>query len=123
MTALPEFLVYVAGPYSQPDPVENTHRAVRFATALYEASGGRLAPVVPHLSMLWHAITPMPYDVWIALDLAMVDHCDCMVRLPGASSGADGEVLRAHQRGIPVAFHDKPKSVAKYLISRMEVGS
>ena len=95
-------LVYIAGPYSKPDPVENTHEAVRVATALLD--DGRCAPVVPHTTLLWHLITPRPYDTWLALDLDVLARCDVLLRLPGESSGADGEVEFARAHGIPVAF-------------------
>ena len=32
----------------------------------------------------------------------LIDRCDAILRLPGASTGADGDVARAQQRGIPV---------------------
>lgn len=41
---------------------------------------------------------------WLGIDLAWVDVCDCLVRLPGESKGADMEVARAMERGVPVFF-------------------
>lgn len=41
---------------------------------------------------------------WLGICLAWVDVCDFVVRLPGESKGADMEVARAMERGIPV-FH------------------
>lgn len=93
-------LVYLAGPYSQGDPVQNTHETVHLATALWES--GLLVPVVPHLSLLWHAITPLPYEDWMALDLHLLAKCEAVYRLPGESPGADREVAYAEARGIPV---------------------
>jgi len=96
-------LVYIAAPYSTPDPVQNTHRTVRCATELLR--DGRVTPFVPHLSLLWHAITPLPDDVWLAYDLEILCRCDAVLRLPGPSNGADGEVAAARRLGIPV-FED-----------------
>ena len=45
---------------------------------------------------------PQPYDVWIELDLAWVEVCDCVLRLGGYSIGADSEVRHALRLGIPV---------------------
>lgn len=82
-------LVYVAGPYTHPDPVLNTHTAVRAAEEI-EMLGCYV--VIPHLSLLWHAISPAPVERWYERDLAVMHRCDALVRLPGESAGADAEV-------------------------------
>ena len=97
-----DLLVYIAGPYSHPDPVENTHNAVKVADKLLEAG---LVPYIPHLSLLWHAISPKPYETWLAYDIAWLKVCNALLRLPGESSGADKEVVIATDNGIPV-FED-----------------
>lgn len=97
-------LVYIAGPYTNPDPVRNTHDTVVFADQL--ATEGWCTPVIPHLSMLWHSIRPHDeIEWWYEYDLAMLARCDAMYRLPGASSGADAEERFALERRIPV-FYD-----------------
>lgn len=93
-------LVYIAGPYSDPDPVENTHWAVVFASQLLD--DGKVIPLVPHLTMLWHAIKPRPYTEWLAYDLELLARCDAVYRLPGQSSGGDAEIFWAHEHGLPV---------------------
>lgn len=35
----------------------------------------------------------------------LLQHCDAVLRLAGASKGADNDVRVARQRGIPVYFH------------------
>lgn len=81
-------VIYIAGPYRS-DPARNTHRAVMLGTYLLDH--GLAWPLIPHLTMLWDAISPRPYEDWLALDLALLERCDGLVRLPGASTGADGE--------------------------------
>lgn len=93
-------LVYISGPYTFPDPAENTHRAIRAATELLDS--GLVIPVVPHLTMFWHTITPRPYETWLELDLEMVARCDAVLRLPGESPGADRECAHAEALGILV---------------------
>lgn len=93
-------LVYVAAPYTNPDPVENTHRAVTYATRLYEE--GYCTPFVPHLTLAWHLVTPRPVEFWYQLDHEYLARCDAVVRLTGGSSGADAEVEMAFRLGIPV---------------------
>lgn len=91
--------VYVAGPYSNGDPVVNVREACAAGDILY-AHG--FIPIVPHMSMLWHMFSPKPYDHWLEYDLYLLHRCDALVRLPGLSAGADREVEYARARGIPV---------------------
>ncbi len=60
------------------------------------------APLVPHLNHFWHARSPQPDRVWLDLDLAWLEVADAVLRLPGASEGADEECRLAAKRGIPV---------------------
>jgi nucleoside 2-deoxyribosyltransferase len=92
-------LVYIAGPYTNPDPVFNTHEAIKWGETI-ENFG--VDVVVPHLSLLWHIVSPAPVEKWYARDLAVLAKCDALFRFPGASSGADAEVVFAAERGIPV---------------------
>jgi hypothetical protein len=114
-------LVYVAGPYTTGDPVVNTREACLAGAKLLDLG---YAVIVPHTSLLWHAIAPRPYEVWLANDLEQVRRCDALVRLPGESSGADGEEAEAIRCGIPV-FHslydlDAYFTRADELLARME---
>lgn len=94
-------LVYVAGPYTNPDPIRNTHDAVRWAEKVMRT--GELTAFVPHLSLLWHMVSPHDdVEFWYEFDLTMLARCDAVFRFPGASSGADREVAFAYERGIPV---------------------
>jgi hypothetical protein len=93
-------LVYIAAPYTNPDPVENTHQVIWLASRLVD--DGRVTPVVPHLSLLWHLVSPRPVEFWYAYDLELLAHCDAVLRRPGASTGADAEVDAADRAGIPV---------------------
>jgi hypothetical protein len=92
-------LVYIAGPYAKPDPVVNVRRAVEVADALV---AGGYAVIVPHLSMLWHLVSPAPPEAWYSRDLDVLAHADILVRFPGESPGADEEVAEAKRLGIPV---------------------
>lgn len=97
-------LVYVAGPYTNPDPLENANTIIRIADGLYAESHELIVPIIPHLTMLWHLVCPHSYEHWLAYDLQVMSRCDAVLRCPGDSGGADGEVTRAHELGIPV-FH------------------
>jgi len=92
--------LYVAGPYTRPDPVENTHRAIKVGSAIYEHT--EWVPFVPHLTLLWHAVDPHPLEFWYELDLHHMEVCAAVVRMPGASTGADAEIEHAKTIGLPI---------------------
>lgn len=109
MTMLPiRPLLYIAAPYTRPDPVVNTNAVCRLATVIFEQT--KWAPVVPHLSLLWHLVTPRPIEHWYRLDLHVLAHCDAIVRCPGESTGADDEVILAadFKWMVTVKFEDLP---------------
>jgi hypothetical protein len=94
--------VYCAGPYSAPDAERvqlNVERALDTGNRLLDAG---LWPYVPHLSHYQHLRQSRHYEAWMALDLAVIRRMDALLRLPGASSGADREVALAREIGIPV---------------------
>lgn len=95
-------LVYLAGPYTNPDPVVNTRQTCIIASGLVD--GGQVTPVVPHLSLLWHLVVPQPIEWWYAYDLEILARCDYVLRLAGESTGADAEVKEAERLGIPVVY-------------------
>lgn len=96
-------LVYVAGPYTRPDPVFNTHAAVQVGEELQAT--GLVTCLVPHLSLLSHMIVPHnDIDHWYEHDLATLARCDALYRMDGDSTGADAEVDFAYERDIPVFF-------------------
>jgi hypothetical protein len=98
-------MVYIAGPYAHPDPVQNTNETI--GTAEYLLGTGLITPVVPHLTLLWHLVSPHKVDFWYDYDLALLARCDALYRRPGLSTGADNEVIFAQEHDIPV-FYDEP---------------
>jgi hypothetical protein len=93
--------IYIAGPYSSGDTVLNVRNAVLAAEELIKLE---LIPYIPHLTMFWHIITPHDYEFWLNYDLNWLDKCDGLLRLPGASSGADKEVEHAQNIRIPIYY-------------------
>jgi nucleoside 2-deoxyribosyltransferase len=94
-------LIYIAGPYTNPEPIENTHKAFRMADELVKAGH---VPYVPHMSLIWNLVSPKPVDFWYAYDLEILVRCDAVLRMEGASVGADNEVAVARAKGIPVFY-------------------
>jgi hypothetical protein len=93
--------VYIASPYTKGDVVENVRKSLQAADQL---SALGYLPFAPLLSHFWHFLSPHPYEFWTSMDLEWVLRCDCVLRLPGESSGADAEVKLARERGIPIFY-------------------
>lgn len=94
-------LIYLAGPYGQPDPCVNVHKHILVADHLAALGYGVMVPVLSHL---WHTVSPHPREFWMTLDLCLLERCDALLRLDGESHGADEEVAHAQSRGIPVFY-------------------
>lgn len=92
--------LYLAGPYTKPDPVINTHAALQLATLMFERQ--LFIPHVPHLTLLWHMVTPRPINFWYDLDEHHMSRCEAFMRLPGESSGADREQSAARSLGLEI---------------------
>lgn len=91
--------VYIASPYTLGDVGQNVHNAMVAADSLIDLG---FAPFVPLYSHFQHIRFPRPYKTWVQLDLEWLRYCDCLLRLPGKSRGADKEVCLAIERNIPV---------------------
>lgn len=94
-------LIYIAAPYTHPDPVENTNKVIRIAEEVIKAG---YIPYIPHLNLLWHLIAPHPGAFWYAYDLQILRRCDAILRIDGVSKGADMEVQFAKDNNIPVIY-------------------
>lgn len=94
--------IYIAGPYTKGDVVINTRNAIMAGNEIADAGH---FPFIPHLTMFWHIVCPQEYKFWLDQDIGWLLKCDYLVRLPGESSGADGEMIVAKNNGIPVFFN------------------
>lgn len=94
-------MIYIAAPYSEPDPAVNTHGVLRIADALLENG---FTPVIPHLNLLWHLFSPKPYETWLEYDRELLARCDAVLRVPGFSVGAARETRFAKSLNIPVIY-------------------
>ena len=97
--------VYVAGPLhtgaSSHDEVHiNISTAVLVAEKLLAIG---YVPYIPHLTHYWashHIEDSRLVQAWIAYDLAWLEVCDLMVRIPGESHRADKEQQFCDLHGI-----------------------
>lgn len=97
--AEPAPLIYIAAPYTQPDPVANTHGVIRIADALLAAG---FTPLIPHLTLAWQLVSPKPYETWLEYDRELLARCDAVLRIPGYSVGATRETRFAERMNLPV---------------------
>ncbi|MFA6046843.1 MAG: DUF4406 domain-containing protein [Phycisphaerales bacterium] len=91
--------IYIAGPYTGGDVAVNVGKAVGVGDALAESGA---VPFIPHLSHFWHLLWPHEWEFWLTQDLAWLAKCDALLRLPGASPGAEREIAEAERLGLPV---------------------
>lgn len=110
--------MYIAGPISNGDLAENVNRATAAFVALAKAG---FAPLCPHWSVYakpcgradWsdgrtvcygtrNGNDEMSHADWMRVDLPWVAAADAVLRLPGASAGADRETAHAESLGVPV---------------------
>jgi hypothetical protein len=98
--------IYVAGPYSHPDPAVregNTHAAMSAGFHLLEQGH---APFIPHLSHYFDVWAQqqgvdVPYETYMAWDAAYLSVCDGVLVL-GHSPGVEKELAQAERLGLPV---------------------
>ena len=114
MPEQPRDLVYVASPYSHPDPAVRQARfeaVCRVAATLLRAGHAVFCPIAhSHPIATLGDIGPTDHDFWLAADTPLLLACRSMVvvRRPGwgESRGIQEELRIAAERGIPVAYMD-----------------
>ncbi len=93
--------LYLAHPITKGNPFHNVHEACKQADILMKRG---FIVMVPGLSALYDMIIPTHYEVYMTQDFAWIERCDCIIRLPGESSGADREIEHAKSLGKQVFY-------------------
>lgn len=86
-----DVLVYVSGPYTGKDAAatgQNVLVAQRIGGMLIKAG---YSVIVPHLFHHLECRDEVMYQTWLDVDLELLSRCDILVRIEGASPGADLE--------------------------------
>lgn len=107
------WMVMIAGPYRSgtgDDPVKMQANLDRLGEAAWEVWNRGHLPVIGEWVALplSHAAggTRVGDAVWDSIGYPaadrLLDHCQAVLRLPGASKGADGDVARAQELGLEV---------------------
>lgn len=94
--------VYIAGPISGKDQMDNIGYAIRVADTLLD---NNYMPFIPHLASFWQFHSSLSYKTLTEYGIEWLRVCDAVFRLEGDSPGADKEVAFAMDYSIPV-FHD-----------------
>ena len=95
--------VYIASAYTKGDVAVNVRNVIEVAD--YLLNRGHI-PYVPHLTHFWHLVSPKAVDIWYDYDMNFLEHwAECVLRLENDSVGADNEVKRANELGLPVYFN------------------
>jgi hypothetical protein len=94
--------VYIASPYSNGDQIINAKAQYDVFNKIIHTK--KLIPFAPLWATFQHFVYPLPYEMWLEWDFEWVKACDCVLRLPGVSSGADAEVKTALDNGKLVFY-------------------
>lgn len=108
-------LILIAGPYASGtdgDPELMARNLARLEEAAWPIFRAGHVPMIgewvalPVLSSAGASgpTDPLAADVMYPVAERLLQHCDAVLRLPGASRGADQDVAIARDRGIPVYF-------------------
>ena len=86
--------IYVAGPITKGNTLLNIRNGMTTGIDLIRRG---FVPFVPHNDFIQYILDPdtLDYDTILEQDLAWVEKCDALLRLPGDSPGADREVAHA----------------------------
>jgi len=105
-------LVYISGPiYSSGVASKNMNKAIHVANELMEAG---FCVYIPHLSVIWDAITPQPRSFWMKLDLWMIERSQIILRLDGYSEGAEEDIKHANSLKDDIKiYYDKKVLIKK----------
>ncbi len=106
-------LILIAGPYrsgTDDDPArmaENLRRLEEAAWPIFQAGHIPMIGEWVALPVLSSAGASGPLDdlaaeVMYPVAQRLLEHCDAVLRLPGASTGADEDVRIARSKGLPV---------------------
>src|SRR5690349_21052924 len=111
----PSLMILIAGPYRSgtgDDPARMAANLARLEAAAWPLFAAGHVPMIgewvarPVLSSAGAAgpLDPLAEQVMYPTARRLLERCDGVLRLPGASTGADGDVALARERGIPVWY-------------------
>jgi hypothetical protein len=109
-------MILIAGPYrsgTNDDPTKMAENLRRLEQASYPLFKAGYVPMIGEWVALpiWHTAggqhigDDLYEEILHPTAGRLLQHCDAVLRLEGASKGADNDVNLAKERGIPVYYH------------------
>ncbi len=93
--------IYIASPYTIGDQNENVRTQMLTFETLHSFG---MMPFAPLWASFQNLVFPHTWEEWLEWCSTWVKSCDCLLRLPGESKGADEEVRVAKMNSIPVYY-------------------
>ena len=93
--------IYIASPYTIGDKQKNVAKQIEVANILLSLGHYPFWPLSCHYL---HEAKNRDYETWMRYDLEWLKVCDCLLRLPGESKGADIEEQFARENQIPIYY-------------------
>jgi hypothetical protein len=108
-------MILIAGPYrsgTNDEPAKMAENLARLEEAAWPIFAAGHVPMIGEwvaLPVLRSAgepdpVGPLSERVMYPTAQRLLEHCDAVLRLPGASKGADQDVAIAQKRGLPVFY-------------------
>jgi len=94
--------VFVAGPMTGDGETAFLTNIKLGIDAAQELLNNGFVPFSPHTHLAWALVHMNNPRRWKQLDFNWLERCDALLRLPGESEGADAEMNKAVNLGIPV---------------------
>jgi hypothetical protein len=109
-------MILIAGPYrsgTNDDPEKMAKNLKRLESVSYALFKAGYVPMIGEWIALpiWHTAggktvgDDLYEEILHPTAGRLLQHCDALLRLEGASKGADNDVKIANERGIPVYYH------------------
>ena len=93
--------IYLASPYTLGSQTDNVRTQLDAFKFLITEGFVPFAPLLLHYYAIVH---PISYDDCMTYCFEWIQSCDYLLRLEGESKGADMEVAKARELGIPVFY-------------------
>lgn len=93
--------IYIASPYTIGDQINNVRTQMIVFETLHSFG---MMPFAPLWGSFQNLVFPYTREEWLEWCSTWVKSCDCLLRLPGESKGADEEVRVAIMNSIPVYY-------------------
>lgn len=94
--------VFIASPYTRGEIDKNMQNQKDISNKLIDLG---FCPLP--IALCYHQLAidlPREYNVWIELTANWIQKCDCILRLPGESLGADNELEIAKELNMPIFY-------------------